>query len=294
VFLELLDEQGNACALGETGRVIVTALHNYASPVVRYELGEVASWQPECVCGHAHPVLTNIGVGRLERSTGKMPSPERLRPDASPRRGGADLNVARLPQPGDIVTTRRLKAGWAYAELGSSRFGRGVSEHGEAMVRLYDEMAQAGVPLSSLVDADLDLLVRLIEVRRSKLMPAFAPLTHFRCEAWSRDRLLNVWTMWGMGPAKDRPIRFSEFLSLAPGHGPDGRPDPTDPRTAAEGIDEQFFRQEEPGIVLTIEGRDHLIEGYLRGLLFVKAATADARFLVWKPVHNPAQGAGLS
>jgi phenylacetate-CoA ligase len=74
-FLELLDDSGQACAPGTVGRVIVTGLHNYASPVVRYELGDLASWHPECVCGHSHPVLTNL-LGR-KRFLVRLPSGDR-------------------------------------------------------------------------------------------------------------------------------------------------------------------------------------------------------------------------
>jgi phenylacetate-CoA ligase len=74
-FLELLDDEGNACSPGAVGRVFVTGLHNYASPVVRYELGDLASWQPECVCGHSHPVLTNL-LGR-KRFLVRLPSGDR-------------------------------------------------------------------------------------------------------------------------------------------------------------------------------------------------------------------------
>jgi len=42
VLVEVLDERGNPCAPGGTGRVIVTALHNFAMPLVRYELGDYA------------------------------------------------------------------------------------------------------------------------------------------------------------------------------------------------------------------------------------------------------------
>jgi phenylacetate-CoA ligase len=75
VFLELLDDDGNACAPGAPGRVVVTGLHNYASPIVRYELRDIAFWLPECVCGHAHPVLTNL-LGRT-RFLVRLPSGQR-------------------------------------------------------------------------------------------------------------------------------------------------------------------------------------------------------------------------
>jgi phenylacetate-CoA ligase len=75
VFLEVLDENGNPSPPGMPGRVIVTGLHNYASPAVRYELRDLASWMPECVCGHSHPVLTNL-LGRT-RFLVRLPSGDR-------------------------------------------------------------------------------------------------------------------------------------------------------------------------------------------------------------------------
>jgi phenylacetate-CoA ligase len=72
IFLELLEDSEKPCEPGSVGRVFVTGLHNYASPVVRYELGDLASWQPQCVCGHSHPVLTNL-LGR-KRFLVRLPS----------------------------------------------------------------------------------------------------------------------------------------------------------------------------------------------------------------------------
>lgn len=62
--VEVLDERGVRCRPGEIGRVFVTSLHNYASPVVRYELGDLAAWAPRCVCGYDKPVLTDL-LGRV-------------------------------------------------------------------------------------------------------------------------------------------------------------------------------------------------------------------------------------
>ncbi|SAK51747.1 phenylacetate-CoA ligase [Caballeronia hypogeia] len=41
-IVEVLDDAGEPCAQGQTGRVIVTDLHNYAMPLVRYETGDYA------------------------------------------------------------------------------------------------------------------------------------------------------------------------------------------------------------------------------------------------------------
>jgi phenylacetate-CoA ligase len=40
--IEILRDNGSPAALGETGRVIVTPLYNYAMPLIRYELGDMA------------------------------------------------------------------------------------------------------------------------------------------------------------------------------------------------------------------------------------------------------------
>jgi len=41
VLVEILDDNGKPCSPGEVGRVVVTNLHNYATPLIRYELGQV-------------------------------------------------------------------------------------------------------------------------------------------------------------------------------------------------------------------------------------------------------------
>jgi phenylacetate-CoA ligase len=63
VLLEVVDAQGRACAPGEIGRVLVTGLHNFAMPLLRYELGDEAEVGGRCACGRGLPVLRRV-VGR--------------------------------------------------------------------------------------------------------------------------------------------------------------------------------------------------------------------------------------
>src|SRR5262249_30685083 len=42
VLLEILDEHGEPCAAGASGRVVVTPLHNFAMPLIRYAIGDYA------------------------------------------------------------------------------------------------------------------------------------------------------------------------------------------------------------------------------------------------------------
>jgi phenylacetate-CoA ligase len=45
---------------GELGRVIVTDLWSHAMPLIRYDLGDIATMAEECACGWKGPVLTRI------------------------------------------------------------------------------------------------------------------------------------------------------------------------------------------------------------------------------------------
>lgn len=63
-ILEVLHDDGSACAPGETGRVVITDLHNFAVPLIRYEIGDYAEVGGPCSCGRGLPVLTRI-AGRV-------------------------------------------------------------------------------------------------------------------------------------------------------------------------------------------------------------------------------------
>jgi phenylacetate-CoA ligase len=65
VYLEVVNEYGNHCKPGEIGRVLVTPLHNFTMPLIRYEIGDEAEVGEPCSCGRGLPSLTRI-VGRAE------------------------------------------------------------------------------------------------------------------------------------------------------------------------------------------------------------------------------------
>ncbi|MFZ5585537.1 MAG: phenylacetate--CoA ligase family protein [Thermodesulfobacteriota bacterium] len=65
LLLEVVDPAGRPCAPGQTGRVLVTDLHNYAQPFIRYQNDDLAAWAGgECACGRGLPLLARID-GRL-------------------------------------------------------------------------------------------------------------------------------------------------------------------------------------------------------------------------------------
>ena len=88
VCLEVLDDDGQPCLPGETGRVIATPLHNFAQPLIRYESGDVAEVGPPCPCGRGLPVLIRV-LGR-QRNLLTLPNGERFWPLYAPAWKGVD------------------------------------------------------------------------------------------------------------------------------------------------------------------------------------------------------------
>ena len=63
LIVEVLDDDNNPVAEGETGRVVVTDMHNYATPLIRYDTGDWAVRGGKCSCGR--------GLKTLERVMGR-------------------------------------------------------------------------------------------------------------------------------------------------------------------------------------------------------------------------------
>ncbi len=77
-LVEVLNDQGSPCGPDETGRVVVTPLHNFATPLIRYEIGDYAEVGEACSCGRGLPVLRRI-LGRV-RNMLTLPSGDTLWP----------------------------------------------------------------------------------------------------------------------------------------------------------------------------------------------------------------------
>ncbi len=78
-FLEILDEHDRPCEPGEMGRVIVTPLHNYAQPLIRYDLGDFATFGLNDTSNLPFPVLSKIH-GRT-RNLFRFPGGVLIQPD---------------------------------------------------------------------------------------------------------------------------------------------------------------------------------------------------------------------
>ena len=64
-IVEVLDEADNPVQPGQLGRIVVTDLHNYAMPFIRYEVGDTGALSKDrCSCGRGLPLLSELG-GRI-------------------------------------------------------------------------------------------------------------------------------------------------------------------------------------------------------------------------------------
>lgn len=63
LLVEVLDDAGKLCSSGQTGRVVVSTLHNFATPLLRYEIGDYAEVGELCPCGRGLPLLNRV-LGR--------------------------------------------------------------------------------------------------------------------------------------------------------------------------------------------------------------------------------------
>jgi phenylacetate-CoA ligase len=58
--IELLQADGRLAGPGESGEVVITDLNNRAMPLVRYRVGDFATWGSSCSCGRSFPVLEKV------------------------------------------------------------------------------------------------------------------------------------------------------------------------------------------------------------------------------------------
>lgn len=91
VLLEVLDDNDQPCAPGQTGRVVISTLHNFATPLIRYEIGDLATPGAPCDCGRGLPVLKEI-KGRV-RNLLTLPGGERVWPHLEAIGFGPDFAV---------------------------------------------------------------------------------------------------------------------------------------------------------------------------------------------------------
>lgn len=60
-YVEVIDKNGDPCAEGERGELVLTMLQKEAFPLIRYKIGDISSLEWEkCPCGRTHPRLQRL------------------------------------------------------------------------------------------------------------------------------------------------------------------------------------------------------------------------------------------
>lgn len=101
LIVEVLDADGAPCAPGETGQVVVSALHNFAMPLLRYASGDYAEVGEPCACGRGLPVLRRI-VGR-QRNMLRRPDGVRYWPSFPMQQWGDAAPVLQIQLVQDAI-----------------------------------------------------------------------------------------------------------------------------------------------------------------------------------------------
>jgi phenylacetate-coenzyme A ligase PaaK-like adenylate-forming protein len=112
VIVEVDSDQSYRLGTHRLGRVLITHLHSYATPFIRYDIGDLASVASECACGHLGPTLSNVygrGKNLLKHRDGTI----------SPFYLGASL-IAKLPEFKDY-RIRQTDIGTLVVEVGGRR-----------------------------------------------------------------------------------------------------------------------------------------------------------------------------
>jgi phenylacetate-CoA ligase len=91
LLVEIVDDDGAPVPPGSIGKVLVTPLHNFAMPLLRYEIGDYAEVGPPCACGRGLPALRRI-MGRT-RNMMVTPDGRRYWPLTGARRFPKDVPI---------------------------------------------------------------------------------------------------------------------------------------------------------------------------------------------------------
>jgi len=127
-LVEILDDEGNPCRPGETGRVIVTPLHNYATPMLRYAVGDYAEVGETCDCGRGLPVIRRI-MGRT-RNLLTLPDGSKLWPS---------MGIQDYGKVAPVLQAQLVQRSMEHMEVRLVTSAKPTPEQEQALTRLIHE-----------------------------------------------------------------------------------------------------------------------------------------------------------
>jgi phenylacetate-CoA ligase len=140
LVVEVLDERGEPVGPGKTGRIVLTSLYNYVTPLLRYELGDlVETADRPCACGRTLPSLKRV-IGRIRKAL-VFPDGTHVRPHAIILAAGdEELLPAKQFQ---VVQTASAKFTIRYVPLDATRYAAA-----EAIRARFKEMVHPEVEVT--------------------------------------------------------------------------------------------------------------------------------------------------
>jgi hypothetical protein len=184
--------------------------------------------------------------------------------------------------PGETVSLQRMKAWWAHTEIRSPRY---AAYHSQIDPRVQPLRARIEtVAFECLSAFEVDALAEIFETfRGSYLNHYWADVREFVIEEWSAEQLGRVYAMSEVDPSGQG--RYQPFAVYAASPRPTGPTAHLDPRVAADKIPlSTALRTPDPLIIGRYKGFQVLIDGYFRGLVFMRSASPRERVAVLVPV----------
>jgi hypothetical protein len=142
------------------------------------------------------------------------------------------------------------------------------------------------VPFECLSAFEVDTLVEIFETFRGNCLKHYwADVREFVIEEWSADQLSRVYAMSEVDPSGEG--RYQPFAVYAASPRPTGSSARLDPRVAADEVPlTTALRARDPLVIGRYKGFQVLIDGYFRGLLFMRSASSGERVAVMVPVPH--------
>jgi hypothetical protein len=183
---------------------------------------------------------------------------------------------------GEVISLQRMKARWAYTEVRSPRLAA------DYLIdpRVPTLCAKIGtVPFECLSALEVDTLAEIFETFRGNYLNHYwADVREFVIEDWSADQLSRVYVMSALDPSGGR---YHPFAAYAASPRPTGSTARLDPRVAADKVPlTTALRAPDPLVIGRYKGFQVLIDGYFRGLLFMRSASPGERVAVLVPVPH--------
>jgi hypothetical protein len=176
-----------------------------------------------------------------------------------------------------------MKAWWTYTEIRSPRL-RQEYRADPRVPPLYARITT--VSFETLLASEVDALAEIFETFRGGCLNHYwAGVREFVIDEWSTKQLSDVYAMSELDPSGEG--RYKAFAVYAAAPRATGLDAWLDPRVAADQVPlTRALPTHDPLIVGLYKGFHVLIDGYFRGLLFLRSAAPSERIEVLLPVPH--------